>query len=443
MIKTGKYLSILGLTILPNILSAQLNKSCIKWTEGLTWSEIKGKAKSTGKYIYVDCYATWCGPCKYMDSVVFASGTICKFINENFIPVKLQMDTTKKDNEQVKLLYKAARQLNSEFRINVLPTYLFFSSKGKLVHREAGIKSIEGFLKIAGNAINVNMQYCKLINNYNRGKKKYDKMAYLAKVARSIGDTKLAKSISSDYIVNYLSRLDNKSLFTKDNVEFIAAFTESSHDYGFKFLYNHSEAFDSVMNSIDYAQSKVDVIISKEEVSPVLVKSVTISESIPNWDSVRESICRKYNSDYADRLVLKAQERYYYSKSNWKELHKVYEMQYYRYLINDERYDAIINNMAWHIFEYSNDKELINRVINWMSKILDKTSLSVSKRANMLDTYANLLYKCGYSEVAIEVENKAILIATENNWNSWKNGWTQTVHKMKKGEPTWPVKIER
>ncbi len=36
----------------------------IHFENGLSWEQIKEKAKAEHKYIFVDCYATWCGPCK-------------------------------------------------------------------------------------------------------------------------------------------------------------------------------------------------------------------------------------------------------------------------------------------------------------------------------------------------------------------------------------------
>ena len=42
----------------------------IHFEQGLSWKDILAKAKAEHKYIFVDCYATWCGPCKYMDKNV-------------------------------------------------------------------------------------------------------------------------------------------------------------------------------------------------------------------------------------------------------------------------------------------------------------------------------------------------------------------------------------
>jgi thiol:disulfide interchange protein len=42
----------------------------INFENNLSWEQVKEKAKAENKYIFVDCYATWCGPCKAMDKEV-------------------------------------------------------------------------------------------------------------------------------------------------------------------------------------------------------------------------------------------------------------------------------------------------------------------------------------------------------------------------------------
>ena len=39
--------------------------------EPLTFEQAKAKAKAEKKLIFMDCYTSWCGPCKYMTEQVF------------------------------------------------------------------------------------------------------------------------------------------------------------------------------------------------------------------------------------------------------------------------------------------------------------------------------------------------------------------------------------
>ena len=65
------------------------------------WNKIVAQAKKENKFIFVDCYTTWCGPCKEMSKEIFPKKKVGNFFNKTFINVAFQLDTTKKDNANV------------------------------------------------------------------------------------------------------------------------------------------------------------------------------------------------------------------------------------------------------------------------------------------------------------------------------------------------------
>src|SRR5580704_17038791 len=83
----------------------------IHFEENSSWQQVQAKAKAEHKYIFMDCYATWCVPCKYMSKNVFTLPEVGDLVNENFISVSVQMDVTPKDNDTVKSWYADAKQL--------------------------------------------------------------------------------------------------------------------------------------------------------------------------------------------------------------------------------------------------------------------------------------------------------------------------------------------
>ncbi len=67
--------------------------------------------------------------------------------------------------------------------------------------------------------------------------------------------------------------------------------------------------------------------------------------------------------------------------------------------------DAHLNNMIWDaIVEHNNNKDTIDLGIKWMEGVVRRNPTY----ANHYDTYAWLLYKRGYRERAIEMEEKAV-----------------------------------
>lgn len=86
------YSSILLLTLFVstsfNIHSVTQNSE-IKW---LSWEEGYEESKKSDKKIFVDVYTNWCGWCKRMDNSTFKDSKIVSYINENFIPIKLNAE---------------------------------------------------------------------------------------------------------------------------------------------------------------------------------------------------------------------------------------------------------------------------------------------------------------------------------------------------------------
>jgi thiol:disulfide interchange protein len=134
--KTTAIRSALVLTMF--IFSGILNTATAQGIEFFhgTFAEAKAKAAEENKLIFVDAYAQWCGPCKWMAANTFTDREVGKYFNENFICVKMDMEKGE------------GRILASAWRIKAYPTLLFFDSDGKEVNRVLGAKQKEEFIKL-------------------------------------------------------------------------------------------------------------------------------------------------------------------------------------------------------------------------------------------------------------------------------------------------------
>ena len=99
----------------------------VHFEHGLTWAQIQSKAKTENKYIFIDCFTSWCGPCKMMAQIVFPQEVAGDFFNKNFISVKMQMDKTAADDPNIKLLYDDAAEIEKDYHVVAYPTFLFCS----------------------------------------------------------------------------------------------------------------------------------------------------------------------------------------------------------------------------------------------------------------------------------------------------------------------------
>src|SRR5690606_15537017 len=91
-----------------------------------SWNEALELAKKENKLIFLDVYASWCGPCKAMKNRTFSDEQVGNFYNQNFINVTV-------DGEKGE-----GFTLAEKFGVQAYPTLLFVDPNGKLVSGTAG-----------------------------------------------------------------------------------------------------------------------------------------------------------------------------------------------------------------------------------------------------------------------------------------------------------------
>ncbi len=92
------------------------------------FSEIKveeaiRRARAEGKLIFMDFYADWCTPCKWMDKTTFVDEHVKTTLDKDFISIKINIDGVE------------GFQMKNKYEINFLPTMLILNSNGKLIDR--------------------------------------------------------------------------------------------------------------------------------------------------------------------------------------------------------------------------------------------------------------------------------------------------------------------
>jgi len=406
--------------------SNQVEIKGIEFIKGISWQQVIEKAKSEGKSIFVDCYTTWCVPCKKMERDVFSDELVGDFFNKNFICYKLQIDSTKNDNDQIKATYRDAGFFKNKYDIYTFPTALFFSSDGKLLTKKEGLITSAEFLRFGKDVLDPNKNYYNLLNGYKQGRRDLNEMSILARSALMLQkDTVTAVEVAKEY----LSRLKPKEYLEKSNLEFMQIFTKTSKDVGFNIYYRYADTIGKIMEARFYAKSVVRSIIFTEMALP-LVQQARKTGNEPNWLQISSRIKNKYNGFYADYVIAALKVDWYKMKKNWKEYSKavINWVESYDLTSNEKSHWSALelNNSAWEIFKYSDDKNDLRKAIKWSGQVVLN-----DPNPNWMDTYANLLYKIGEPEMAIRWETIANQL--EPNVDDYKIN----LEKMKKGQKTW------
>tara|TARA_B110000908_G_C9941827_1_gene308629 strand:+ start:153 stop:599 length:447 start_codon:yes stop_codon:yes gene_type:complete len=98
-------------------------------------------AKEQDKIMFIDFWATWCGPCKRMDAEVLSDPALISFFNKNFINFKLDADS--EDAILPKINYD----------VRSIPTYIWVDGDGNMVYEYKGTTTIQHFMILGENAL--------------------------------------------------------------------------------------------------------------------------------------------------------------------------------------------------------------------------------------------------------------------------------------------------
>ncbi|MCF6407523.1 hypothetical protein L3C95_31820 [Chitinophaga filiformis] len=242
-------------------------------------------------------------------------------------------------------------------------------------------------------------------------------------------------TISIDSLNRFFNKLTEPERYKKENINFMIMNNISSKSLFFDFLKKKEYKIQEATGKNQYIQSHIDYIIAKEEIDPLLWKNSDSADSSmaqPNWELMRNKITKKFSRDYADRTILGAQVRWYGYKKDTINLIKCTVEKNDKYGLDTAGFGkAALNNMIYSlIFTNSNDPDILNKAIKWMGILVT----SEPNNASFIDTYANILYKAGRDKEALNWQKRAIILAPDNN------EIRETLIKMERGEPTWPVK---
>ena len=60
--------------------------------QALTFDAAIAKGKASHKIVFIDAYATWCGPCKQLSKKTFVDKKVAELFNAKFVNVKMDAD---------------------------------------------------------------------------------------------------------------------------------------------------------------------------------------------------------------------------------------------------------------------------------------------------------------------------------------------------------------
>ena len=145
------------------LLWAQETEKGIRFIDNEPWEKVLKKAKKQHKPIFVDCYTSWCGPCKQLAKDVFTREDVGQFVNEQFVSVKYDVE---KENG-----LNFARQYRDQ--ISAFPTLLLIQTDGTVMSRIVGAYPAEEILQSIKDGLE-GKTWQKMAQEYEAGKRDYN-----------------------------------------------------------------------------------------------------------------------------------------------------------------------------------------------------------------------------------------------------------------------------
>ena len=166
-----------------------------------TWEEALEEARQEEKVIFIDAYATWCGPCKRMAREVFPNEKVGEYFNRHFINMKLDME------KEEGLTFRKA------YPVSAFPTLYFIDGKGEVVEKVRGAQDVDSFLKLGEKVLSLADNSEEYAAEYEKGSRGPELMYKYVKALNKSGKSSLR--IANEYLDG------QKDLNTEFNLRFI------------------------------------------------------------------------------------------------------------------------------------------------------------------------------------------------------------------------------
>lgn len=158
--------------------------------QDLSLDQALEKAKAENKLVFMDCYTSWCGPCKMMTEKILPLEEVGEYMNSRFVCIKMDMEK----GEGPKLAQK--------YQVSAYPTFLVLKTDGSVMHRVVGgAPDGKDFIKKVDGAFNENSA-ASMSAEYMAGNRKMEFLLKYAKALLESKDIPTAKSIGLDIIAS-------------------------------------------------------------------------------------------------------------------------------------------------------------------------------------------------------------------------------------------------
>jgi thiol-disulfide isomerase/thioredoxin len=352
------------------------------------WSEILALAKKENKLIFMDAFASWCGPCKWVAANIFTNDTIADYYNNTFICVSIDMEK----GEGV--------QIRNTYGVQYYPSFLFINSNGEIVHENVGAaRKIQDYIRMAKTALNPEENLAGYKKKFNAGN---TSDTFIAAYLSMLSDAYLP---TRPVLEQYFSTKSEEEMLSRPIGSIILRYVNEMDMPQFDFLVKHQQEYARI-----FTRDSVDSKISGIFMTALMKQTRTASMTDTMYNMMKRKILQS-GFDGAAKVVFTSDLNLFQTrKENQKFLDLVY-MDLEKYYPEDHN---MLNNVSWQVGQIclkmpaQDALKYLNKALLW-----SKRSISIKSEPDNNDTYAYLLFKTGNTKKAIKYEKIAISLAKQ------------------------------
>ncbi|QDP85908.1 DUF255 domain-containing protein [Chryseobacterium sp. SNU WT5] len=338
--------------------------------QNTSFKEILAKAKKEKKLVFMDAYASWCGPCKLMEKNIFPLPAVKEYYNANFINARFDMEKGE------------GRDIALKYGVRSYPSFLFINGDGELVLQNRGYMGEQDFLTIAKEANNPKFANASTKELFEKGESDPDFLLNMMRLYAQ-SDYDLAKKVSERYF-----NVKKDRELTRDDVGMLLYFLKSPADLNYQVFKNKKADIVKVMSEDIYQQFDVNIKISKIMENSLDQKSGLIDEAYFYKNAVP-----LVNQKEAETALNRMKVIYYANAGNYKEYEKA-ALAYYK---NSEDFDPQeLLKPAFIFSEHIETRSSLKKAEEWAEK-----SVMNSESAENTYILAKLYAKTGNKDGAI------------------------------------------
>jgi thioredoxin-related protein len=317
----------------------------------LPFKELVAKAKKENKIVFIDAYASWCGPCKMMERNVFTQKSVGDYYNSNFVNARFDMEKGE------------GREIASKYRVRSYPTYLFLNGDGELVSQNYGYMEGSLFLSMAQDINSPNNKKGSLKERFAKGEKDPEFLINIMKL-NSSSDFDFAKKASERYFENKKKTEE----FTKDDVGLLLFFLKSAEDRNYTVFIERKAEIIKFLPEETYKEFDNQIKLSK-----IVEQSIDMENKRINSEYFMKAAEPLVGKHDAEIKLNQTKLRYYEQNANFPEYEKA-ALAYYQ---NTEAFEPNeLLKAAWVFSENVKTPSSLKKAAEWAEKSVMRSETS-------------------------------------------------------------------